>query len=208
MRKHRKSAPALKAERRQAILDAALEVFAAQGFAAARLEDVARQAGVAKGTLYLYFRDKEELFEQILRVEGEQVFGHITALAADDSLRADVILKQILQFIQTQILGGNRERLMRILISEGHRFPKISELYYREIIVKGRQAIMEIARRGAARGELRSDALTRFPQLFFAPIMLAVVWRGQFDQFDRLDVEAMLADHAKLILEPLRQETP
>jgi hypothetical protein len=67
---------------------------------------------------------------------------------------------------------------------------------------------MEIARRGVAHGELRSDALTRFPQLFFAPIMLAIVWKGQFDKYEMLDVAAMLADHGKLILETPPQEKP
>lgn len=208
MGRHRKSAPALKSERRQSILDAAVEVFASQGFAAARLDDVARRAGVAKGTLYLYFRDKEELFEQILRVEGELMLAPITRLAADDSFRADEILGHILQFIQTEVIGTKREQLLRLLISEGHRFPRISEFYFREVIVRGRQAIMEIARRGVARGELRSDALTRFPQLFFAPIMMAIVWRGQFDKFDKLDVAGMIADHGKLILGPPPRETP
>lgn len=195
-------------ERRQAILDAALDVFAAQGFAAARLDDVARQAGVAKGTLYLYFPGKEELFEQILKSVAGPVMSRVEALAAIDNIPANLLLAQILQFLQTEVLGTDRERLLRLLISEGHRFPKIAEFYHREVVNKGREAVRTIARRGVERGELPSDALTRFPQLFFAPVMLAVVWNGLFGAFDKLDVAGMLEEHRKLLLQPRPEEAP
>jgi AcrR family transcriptional regulator len=195
-------------ERRQAILDAALNVFAEQGFAAARLDDVARQAGVAKGTLYLYFRDKEELFEQILKSVAGPVMSRVEALAAIESVPANLLLAQILQFLQTEVLDTNRERLLRLLISEGHRFPKIAEFYHREVVNKGREAVRTIAKRGWLRGELPSDALTRFPQLFFAPVMLAVVWNGLFGAFDKLDVAGMLEEHRKLLLQPPSKEAP
>ncbi len=71
-------------------------------------------------------------------------------------------------------MGTDREQLLRLLISEGHRFPRIAEFYHREVVDKGREADPHHRRRGVERGELPSDALTRFPQLFFAPIMLAV----------------------------------
>jgi AcrR family transcriptional regulator len=195
-------------ERRQAILDAALDVFAQQGFAAARLDDVARQAGVAKGTLYLYFRDKEELFEQILKSVAGPVMARVEALAAIESIPANQVLAQVLQFLQTEVLGTDRERLLRLLISEGHRFPRIAEFYHREVVNKGREAVRTIARRGVERGELPSDALTRFPQLFFAPVMLAVVWNGLFGAFDQLDVAGMLEEHRRLLLEPRPKEAP
>ncbi len=187
-------------ERRAAILAAALDVFSEKGFAAARLDDVAQKAGVAKGTIYLYFPDKEALFEALLLGLASPVLQRIAALSTDPALPASAILGGILAVFQTEIIGTNRERLMRLIIAEGPRFPKIAEFYHREIISKGREIIRAIVTRGYERGELPSDAMAKFPQLFFAPLLTAVLWRSLFSQFDPLDVNAMIECHRKLML--------
>ena len=110
-------------ERRAAILDAALDVFAENGFAAARLDDVAQKAGVAKGTLYLYFPDKEALFEDLLRGVASPVLDRFAALSADTTIPAGVMLERILEVFASQIIGTKRERLVRLIITEGPRFP-------------------------------------------------------------------------------------
>ncbi len=187
-------------ERRAAILAAALDVFSENGFAAARLDDVAQKAGVAKGTLYLYFPDKEALFEELLRGLASPVLQRIEALSADQSVPANLILERILTLFQSEVIGTNRERLLRLIISEGPRFPKIAEFYHREIISKGKEIIRSIAARGYERGELPSDAMAKFPQLFFAPLLTAILWRSLFQKFDPLDVNAMIETHRKLML--------
>lgn len=187
-------------ERRAAILDAALDLFSKHGFAAARLDDVANKAGVAKGTLYLYFPDKQALFEELLLSLAQPVLRRLEALSLDSSQPADLVLQRILQLFQEEVLGSNREWLLRLIITEGPRFPKIAEFYHREIVSKGREIIRKIATRGFERGELPTDAIAKFPQLFFAPLLTAVVWRSLFSQFDPLDVKAMLESHRKLML--------
>ena len=194
-------------ERRAAILAAALDVFAENGFAAARLDDVAQKAGVAKGTLYLYFPDKEALFEALLQGLVSPVLERIQALSADQTLPSGAVLGGILTLFQTEIIGTSRERLLRLIIAEGPRFPKIAEFYHREVISKGREIIRAIASRGYERGELPSDAMARFPQLFFAPLLTAVVWRSLFSRFDPLDVNAMIECHRKLMLGLKDEET-
>ena len=194
-------------ERRAAILAAALDVFAENGFAAARLDDVAQKAGVAKGTLYLYFPDKEALFEALLQGLVSPVLERIQALSADQTLPSSAALEGILTVFQTEIIGTSRERLLRLIIAEGPRFPKIAEFYHREVISKGREIIRAIASRGYERGELPSDAMARFPQLFFAPLLTAVVWRSLFSRFDPLDVNAMIECHRKLMLGLKDEET-
>jgi len=187
-------------ERRAAILAAALDIFSENGFAAARLEDVAQKAGVAKGTLYLYFPDKEALFEALLQGLVNPVLQRIQALSADQTLPPSAVLGSILTLFQTEIIGTSRERLLRLIIAEGPRFPKIAEFYHREVISKGREIIRTLAARGYERGDLPSDAIARFPQLFFAPLLTAVVWRSLFSRFDPLDVNAMIECHRKLVL--------
>jgi AcrR family transcriptional regulator len=195
-------------ERRAAILDAALDVFSENGFAAARLDDVAQKAGVAKGTLYLYFPDKETLFEELLRGLASPVLERFAALSADQTIPAGVMLERILQVFASQVIGTKRERLVRLVIAEGPRFPRIAEFYHREVIGKGREIIRAIAARGHERGELPSDALAKFPQLFFAPLLTAIVWRSLFSRFDPLDVNAMIESHRKLMLGLKDEESP
>jgi AcrR family transcriptional regulator len=187
-------------ERRAAILAAALDVFSEHGFAAARLDEVAHKAGVAKGTLYLYFPDKEALFEQLLLSVAQPVLHRIEALSADHGQPAAITLERILALFQSEVIGSHRERLLRLIISEAPRFPKIAEFYHREIVSKGREIIRKIAARGFERGELPSDAMVKFPQLFFAPLITAVVWGSLFSKFDPLDVHGMLECHRKLML--------
>ncbi|MFZ1109522.1 MAG: TetR/AcrR family transcriptional regulator [Rhodomicrobium sp.] len=195
-------------ERRAAILDAALDVFAENGFAAARLDDVAQKAGVAKGTLYLYFPDKETLFEELLRGLASPILDRFAALSADQTIPAGVMLERILQVFASQIVGTKRERLVRLVIAEGPRFPRIAEFYHREVICKGREIIRAIVTRGHERGELPSGAMAKFPQLFFAPLLLAIVWRSLFARFDPLDVNAMIESHRKLMLGLKDEESP
>ena len=99
-------------QRRQAILDAALEVFSTVGFAAARLEDVAEKAGVAKGTIYLSIKDKEDLFEQMLLNAIQPVVERIGLLAAMPSLPLDEFLKNVFDFFCTHILKTYRRDII------------------------------------------------------------------------------------------------
>lgn len=187
------------AERREAILEAALDEFAAQGFAAARLDDVARRAGVAKGTIYLHFADKEALFEEIVRMELGPVVGALEqASRADISFR--VMADQIVELFVRGIFETRRKDVIRLVLTEGPRFPKLAEFYYREIISRVMNTIRTALRRAVERGELANDALVRFPQLLAAPGVVAILWSGLFDRFEPIDVRAMLRAHFEILL--------
>ena len=118
------------------------------------------------------------------------------------------MLERILDLFRNEVIGTNRERLMRLIIAEGPRFPRIAEFYHREVISKGREIIRTVVARGYEEGELPSDAMARFPQLFFAPLLTAVIWRSLFSRFDPLDVNAMIECHRKLMLGLKDEETP
>jgi AcrR family transcriptional regulator len=187
-------------ERKLAILRAGLEVFAARGFAAARLEDVAEKAGVAKGTIYLFFHDKEDLFEQIVLGAIRPVLVMIAKAAAAADTPTDVILERLFDLFRAEVLGTWRQQVLRLVITEGARFPRIAEFYHREVIVKGLAIIRGLAQRALARGELQSDSIARFPQLVFAPLLLALIWEGLFSAIEPLDVEGLLTAHRELLL--------
>ena len=186
--------------RRQAILEAALDVFAAEGFAAAKLDDVADKAGVAKGTIYLHFKDKQDLFEQMVREAVFPVIARLEELAKLPDLPAELALRAMFEVFRTQVLATRRKDLLRLILTEGPRFPAIAAFYHREVVARGLALMGELLNRARANGELSAEGLARFPQLVVAPLILAVVWDGLFAAIEPLDVEGLLAVHRELLL--------
>jgi AcrR family transcriptional regulator len=188
-----------RAERRDAILNAALEEFTASGFAAARMEDVAKRAGVAKGTLYLYFRDKEALFQELIRSIMSPLIGKLeSAPFADLPFRA--LAEAIIDLFVREIYGTRRKDVIRLMIAEGPRFPKLAEFYYHEVIENVLGALRGLLERAVARGEVKYAGIARFPHLLVAPGVVAIVWNGLFDRFAPLDVAALMRAHLDLVL--------
>jgi AcrR family transcriptional regulator len=185
--------------RRQAILEAALAVFAARGYEAARLDDVAARAGVAKGTLYLYFKDKQALFEELVRGAVTPIMDRVSAAALAPNMRAAQILELFFALFRTEVLGTNRKLLLRLIIAEGPRFPAVAAFYHREVVARGMALMRAVASEAVARGEFSSDAAARFPQLIVAPLLVAVIWDGLFAEIEPLDVDGLLAAHRDLL---------
>ena len=185
-------------ERRTAILSAALEEFAARGFAATRLDDVARRAGVAKGTIYLYFRDKESLFQELVRTMLSPLVGAIEAAPLRD-LPIRAVVEMIVDVFVNEIYATRRKDVIRLIIAEGPRFPKLAEFYYREVIGRVLPVIRARLTLAVERGELSHDALARFPQLLVAPALLAVLWSGLFGRFAPLDARELMRAHLDLL---------
>jgi AcrR family transcriptional regulator len=190
--------PVRRGERREAIVAAALEEFAARGFAATRLDDVARRAGVAKGTIYLYFRDKESLFQELVRAMVSPLVGAITSAPLHDvPIRA--VIEMIVDVFVNQIYGTRRKDVIRLIIAEGPRFPKLAEFYYREVLSRVLPVLRARLTLAVERGELPHDALARFPQLLVAPALMAIIWSSLFERFEPLDVRALMRAHLELL---------
>lgn len=185
--------------RRGAILKAALQVFAEHGFEAARLDDVAKRAGVAKGTLYLYFAHKQALFEALVRDAVTPVLDRLEQLVALEAVPATVALERLFEVFRTDVLGSDRKLVVRIILAEGARFPRIARFYHREVIARGLALLRKLLARAAATGEIASDAAARHPQLVVAPLLVAIVWDGMFSAIDPLDVTGLLKAHLELI---------
>jgi AcrR family transcriptional regulator len=185
-------------ERRAAILSAALEEFAARGFAATRLDDVARRADVAKGTIYLYFRDKESLFQELVRTMLSPLVGAIAGAPLRD-LPIRAVVEMIFDVFVNEIYATRRKDVIRLILAEGPRFPKLAEFYYREVIGRVLPVIRARLMLAVERGELTNDALARFPQLLVAPALLAVLWSGLFGRFAPLDARELMRAHLDLL---------
>jgi AcrR family transcriptional regulator len=188
------------AARRESILAAALDEFAASGFEAARLDDVAKRAGVAKGTIYLYFRDKESLFQELVRTMLTPLVGTIEALGAA-VVPVAVLSEQIVELFVREVYETRRKDVIRLMITEGRRFPKLAEFYYREVLSRIIAAVRALLRRAAARGEV-PEALVDFPQIIAAPGLVAIIWAGLFERYEPLDVRKMMKTHVELLFRP------
>jgi AcrR family transcriptional regulator len=190
------------AARREAILAAALDEFAARGFEAARLDDVAKRAGVAKGTIYLYFRDKQSLFQELVRAMLTPLVGTIEALSAAD-VPTSVLADTIVDLFVREVYETRRKDVIRLMISEGPRFPELAEFYYREVLSRIIAAVRALLTRAAARGEAPAG-LAEFPQIIAAPGLVAVIWSGLFERFEPLDARKMMKTHVDLLFAPRR----
>ena len=116
----------LKLHRQEEILAAALEEFGANGYAAARLEDVATRAGIAKGTIYLYFRDKERLFRAVVR---SLIQKRIDALTGTFSGSAEELLREMLSQMYQVVRNAKARSIVRMLIAESGKFPQLADIY-------------------------------------------------------------------------------
>jgi len=120
--------------RQEGILAAAFAVFAAHGYEATRIDEVARRAGIAKGTIYLYFRDKEQLFRAVVRSLLQKRFD---AVAGSFKGTAEQLLRELLSRMYSQVVKNEKVRsIVRLLIAESGRFPHLAEIYHREIIAR------------------------------------------------------------------------
>ena len=185
--------------RRDAILAAALEEFSARGFAAARLDDVAQRAGVGKGTIYLHFHDKEALFQELVTAMLVPFIANLEA-TPPAGLPIRFVLQRLIDLFVREIYGTERRKLIRLIMTEGPRFPQLAEFYYHNVVKRGLAAMRALFEAAHRRGELRSDALVRFPPLVIAPGIMAIVWSGLFERFASIDVAALMTAHLDLIL--------
>src|SRR5689334_1400760 len=186
------------AERRQAIIDAAMEEFIARGFAATRLDDVAKRAGVAKGTIYLHFKDKESMFEELIRTAIVPLVGRMQGPPPAGASVRDLVEAFALNFIH-EIVNSRRGDIVRLIVAEGPRFPSIADFYYREVVSKGLAGMRAMIELGIARGEIKNANLAKFPQIMVAPAMIAVIWQSLFAKHAPLDAIEMFRTHLDLI---------
>ncbi|MFZ0057457.1 MAG: TetR/AcrR family transcriptional regulator [Pseudolabrys sp.] len=183
-------------------MSAALDEFSTRGFEAARLDDVARRAGIAKGTIYLYFRDKESLFQELIRTMLTPLVGTIEALGEAD-MPVALLADRIVDLFVREIYETRRKDVIRLMITEGRRFPKLAEFYYREVLSRVIGAVRSLLRRATTRGEI-PEGLADFPQIVAAPGLVAIVWSGLFERFEPLDVRKMMKTHIELLFAPRR----
>jgi AcrR family transcriptional regulator len=186
-------------ETRDAIVRAALAEFVQNGFAGTRMDDIATRAGVAKGTLYLHFTDKEALFGAIVKQEIQPSIDISSYLLSEGSSLENFIETKLPAMVE-EILEPRRRSVLLLLIGEAGRFPSLAKIYYRLVIAPGSQAIRVLAQQARERGVLHDATLVEFPQLLIAPLVMGLIWTDRFAEFELLDVRRMMQEHGRRLL--------
>jgi AcrR family transcriptional regulator len=195
-----------KAARPGEILDAALKVFAAKGYAAARMEDIAQAAGVTKGTIYLYFSSKAD----VLKTLAQELIGNALANGSapppvsQGSPRERVVM--ILSGISTYLQSDERiVALLKIVIGESGNFPELACIWRREVIDKALGLMGQALEQGMTSGEFRKLPAEHVAKICIAPILLGMIWRSTFASLSReaFDYPAFFATHIDMLMRGL-----
>jgi len=159
------------------LTEAALDLFVERGFASTKLDDIAQRAGVSKGTLYLYFSSKEDLFKAVIQQGILPVLDEGEALMAAHRGDASTLLRMLL-LSWWQMVGATRlAGVPKLMIAEAGNFPEVANYYYENVIVRGRDLMRQALQRGIARGEFRAVEIELTIDVIFAPLLMLTIWR-------------------------------
>jgi AcrR family transcriptional regulator len=193
-----------KEERPAEITQAALEAFAEHGYAATRVDEVAKRAGVSKGLLYLYFKTKEELFKAVIRSAVVPRIDALKSAITDTDLSAEEFLRgPFLAFIK-KLPDSPVRIVVRLLIAEGPKHPDLTAYYCEQVVAGGMAALRELISQGVRQGEFRESSLDEYPQLLVAPALMSMIWKSLFQKHIPIDTDKLLETHIELILRAIK----
>lgn len=187
------------------ILDAALLVFAEKGYSGARMDDIARRAGVTKGTIYLYFENKEAMFKTLVRESIGATLASVTDGVRAFQGSAKDLLRFALNAMGHLLTTSDRVVLPKIIIAESGNFPELARFYRDEIIAKGLALMSGLIERGIAQGEFRKVPVEHAVRLCIAPVLLGAIWRVTFARFDEApyDYQGLIDTHLDVLFRGL-----
>lgn len=187
--------------RPEEITAAALEVFVERGYAATRLEDVAARAGVSKGTLYLYFANKEELFKAVIREGLVSPLAEMKDFVAQYPGSTFELLRMLVMGWWEKIGATRLSGIPKLVLGESGNFPDIVRFYLAEVVEPGHAAMTAIVNRGITRGEFRKVSPEDVALLIVAPLLQMMLWRSAFEpqSKQKIDTERYLEAHLDML---------
>lgn len=190
------------------IVAAALEVFGERGFAATKLADVARRAGITKGTLYLYFDSKEALFKAVVRETIVPVIVQGEALAQSHTGSARELLEQLVREYWRLVGETAAAGVPKLMMAEAATFPELTRFYYDEVVTRGHRLMAGVIERGIKNGEFRPVNVKLAAKLAMSPLMHATVVRRAFASCmpEGFNVNEYLDTHIDLYLHGIAKQ--
>lgn len=194
-----------KDDRPREIMDAALELFLENGFAATRLEDIAAKANVTKGTLFIYFENKEDLFKSLIREGMRQMETFKEASQLNIRVSAQETLLFMINNWWKFLANTDFGKLPKLIVSEAANFPDVTRLYMDEVIIPGRGLITDVIRQGIEAGEFRKIDPEHAARVFLAPLYMMLVWRYSAGKFETTPMDELeyINTHIKIGIQGL-----
>ncbi len=177
--------------RPQELLAAALDLFVERGYASTRLEDVAKRAGVSKGTLYLYFTNKEELFKAVVRESIVPALGEAEdIISAFEGHSADLLRCIVLGWWDR--LGATKASgIIKLVMAEAGNFPDLAAFYQEEVIARSTRLMTNMFERAVERGEFRPINVAIMTQVLIAPMLMLITWKHSIGPCDQSQLDPM-----------------
>jgi AcrR family transcriptional regulator len=184
------------------IVAAALELFTEKGFAAARTEEIARRAGISKGTLYLYFETKEDLFRAVVR---EVVVPNVEAVSSTllaSEMPFDAMVRVFLPRFADTVARLPIGAVAKMVIGESRNFPELAKVWHDDVILKAVGLLAGLLEQAQARGEVRTGDPRIQAFSIMGPMMIGVLWRETFTPIGgaAIDLPAIARQHAETVL--------
>ena len=196
-------------DRPREICAAALQVFAEKGFASAKLEEIAKRAGVSKGTLYLYFKDKEELFRAVVR---DTVVPNVDRLR-DGLIQTGLPFGELIRLFMARFVEVTNRvpigAVAKMVISESRNFPKLAKVWHDEVVFKGLGTLTALIEMAQAKGEVKGGDARHHAFSLMGPMLMGVIYRETLEPIggEPLDLGALMRQHAETVLTGLLTES-
>jgi len=196
-----------KEDRPAEILAAALKIFAVKGFAATKLDDIAKEAGVSKGTLYLYFESKEFLFKSLINEFVLPQISRAQQLANDHQGPVKEFLLELAKHWWLSVGMTDLSGIPKLMITEAANFPELAKFYQENVIQPGRQLITELIEQGISRNEFRECNSSEVARHFMGPLVFAAIWQRSLAPFDdSYDVDKYINTHLEIFMRGLSKD--
>ena len=195
-----------KEDRPAEITEAAFAAFAEKGYAATRVDEVAKRAGVSKGLLYLYFKTKDDLFKAvILSFLSPRIDALIRNIEETELSAGDFISGPFLAFAKS-LPNSPARVIVRLMIAEGPKHPDLVEWYWDNVVSRAMNSLGSLIARGVDSGEFRETALNEFPQLLVTPVFFSMIFTIVFKQQMNLDTDRFIEAHITMVLEYIKAD--
>jgi len=195
-------------DRPREICAAALEAFAEKGFAATKLDEIAKRAGVSKGTLYLYFKDKEQLFRAVVR---DAVVPNVERLRGD-LIQTGLPFGDLVRLFLTQFVAVTERvpvgAVAKMVISESRNFPELAKVWHDEVVSKALGTMTALIEMAQARGEVRPGDARLHTFTLMGPMLMGIIYREVLEPIggEPLDIATLARQHADTVLAGLLTE--
>lgn len=184
------------------ILTAALDVFGEKGFAGARLDDIAKRAGISKGALYLYYATKEDLFAAVITQAIAKDLGRVRSLASN-ATSFSALMSDFLALLIEIAAQGRIPPIARMVISESRTFPDLAREWHDQVITPMLAFLTTAIREAQARGEVRDGDPRFFAYELIGPFVIGILWNETFAPIGAapLDLQALRAQHVRTLVD-------